>query len=110
MRHWHPFIKDVLAEMDDAGIERTVGLVMAPHYSRMSIGAYYKRVEEANAPVAIAPIERWHLLPGYLDALAQRVRSALANFPSERRRDVTVLFTAHSLPQRILDWGDPYPT
>ena len=66
MRHWHPFIKDVLAEMEADGITRTMGLVMAPHYSRMSIGAYFRRAAEAGSPIEIVPIEDWHLLPGYL--------------------------------------------
>ncbi len=108
MRHWHPYIAEALAEMATAGVRRAVGLVMAPHYSRMSVGAYYKRVEEANAPVEVARIERWHLLPGYLDALAGRVRDALERFPAEVRARVPILFTAHSLPRRILEWHDPY--
>jgi ferrochelatase len=109
MRHWHPYIRDVLAQMADEGITRAVGLAMAPHYSRMSIGAYYKKVEEAGAPIEMARIERWHLLPGYLDALAGRVRKALEKFPAEVRADVPIIFTAHSLPKRILEWHDPYP-
>ena len=109
MRHWHPFIKDVLAEMVEAGVTSAVGLVMAPHYSRMSIGAYYKRLADAGAPITIAPIERWHLLPGYLQAMTERVRAALARFPAEDRASVPVIFTAHSLPERILEWDDPYP-
>ncbi len=86
MRHWHPFIKDSLAEMADAGIARAVGLVMAPHFSRMSIGAYFQRVADANAPIEIAPIEHWHLLPGYLDALAERVRANTALTPDDQAR------------------------
>ncbi|PKN94070.1 MAG: ferrochelatase [Chloroflexi bacterium HGW-Chloroflexi-6] len=109
MRHWHPYIKDTLTEMRAAGIEKIVGLVMAPQYSRMSIGAYYKKIDEAAAPLEIAPIERWHLLPGYLDALAGRVRVALERFPAEARAEVPVIFTAHSLPERIRELGDPYP-
>ncbi|MEX0788476.1 MAG: ferrochelatase [Anaerolineales bacterium] len=109
MRHWHPYIKAALAEMLNAGLSRAVGLVMAPHYSRMSIGAYFKKVEEAQSPVEIAGIERWHLLPGYLDALADRVRDALENFSAEVRAEAAIIFTAHSLPQRILEWADPYP-
>lgn len=109
MRHWHPYIKDTLSEMCAAGIEKIVGLVMAPHYSRMSIGAYYKKVDEAAETLDIAPIERWHLLPGYLDALAGRVRAALERFPAEVRADVPIIFTAHSLPERIREWNDPYP-
>lgn len=109
MRHWHPFIKDTLAEMVAAGITSVVGLVMAPHFSQMSIAAYYKRIEEAGLPIELVRIEDWHLLPGYLDALADRVRTALEKFPAEERAETQVIYTAHSLPQRILAAGDPYP-
>lgn len=109
MRHWHPYIHEALAGMVEAGITRAVGLVMAPQYSRMSVGAYFQKVEAAGAPVEMARIERWHLLPGYVEALAGRVRDALNRFPAEVRPEVPIVFTAHSLPERILDWGDPYP-
>jgi ferrochelatase len=113
MRHWRPFIREALAEMAASGIRQAVGLVMAPHYSRMSVGAYYRQVDlalaEIAAPIEIAQIERWHLLPGYLDALAGRVCAALERFPAEHRAAASILFTAHSLPERILEWGDPYP-
>src|SRR5215207_89866 len=110
MRHWHPYIKDTLAKMHSQGIERAIGLVMAPHYSRMSIGAYYKKVEEANLPITFLRIEDWHLEPGYLDALTNRIHVAFQRFPREVHAEVPVIFTAHSLPQRILEWNDPYPT
>ncbi len=109
MRHWKPFIKDTLADMSAAGIERAVGLVMAPHYSRLSIGAYYKRLQEAGSSIQVAPVESWNLLPGYLEALAANVRAALERFPADERAGVPVIFSAHSLPERILTWGDPYP-
>lgn len=109
MRHWHPFIQDTLAEMRAQGIERTVGLVMAPHFSRMSIQAYFNKIEEANPGMQIARIHDWHLLPEYLDALVDRVQTALERFPESVRAEVPVIFTAHSLPERILQWGDPYP-
>ncbi len=109
MRHWHPFIKDALANMQAEGIEKAVGVVMAPHYSRMSIGAYYQRLEEANSPITLARIENWHLETGYINALAERVRAALERFPEEVRADIPVIFTAHSLPEKILEWDDPYP-
>ncbi len=109
MRHWHPYIKDTLAEMQAQGIEKTVGLVMAPHRSRMSIEAYFKKINEAGSPIEVAPILDWHLLPGYLDALFSRVRAALERFPVEVRPQVPVIFSAHSLPERILTWNDPYP-
>ncbi|HYH11665.1 MAG TPA: ferrochelatase [Thermomicrobiales bacterium] len=109
MRHWHPFIKDVLAEMEAAGVERAVGLVMAPHYSYMSIGAYFKRIEEAGSSIDIAPVKSWNLNPGYLDGLHDRIADALEKFPAEERGDVPIIFTAHSLPERILERNDPYP-
>jgi ferrochelatase len=108
MRHWHPFIDQALADMSAAGIEKAVGLVMAPHYSRLSIGAYIKKIQEAETDLEIEPIERWHLLPGYLDALTGRVHAALERFPVDVRDEVPVIFTAHSLPERILEWNDPY--
>jgi ferrochelatase len=109
MRHWHPFIQDTLTDMRAQGIERTVGLVMAPHFSRMSIQAYFNKIEEANSGMQIARIHDWHLLPEYLDALVDRVQTALERFPESVRAEAPVIFTAHSLPERILQWGDPYP-
>lgn len=109
MRHWHPYLKDTLAKMQAAGLERAIGLVMAPHYSRLSIGAYYKKIDEAQSPIEVARIVRWHLLPGYLDALTNRVQTALLKFPEDVRAAVPIIFSAHSLPERILDWSDPYP-
>ena len=109
MRHWRPRIRTALARFDNMGTRGVVGLVMAPHYSRMSIDLYFQQVEEARGGLEVASIQEWHLLPGYLDALAGRIREGIALFPMEVRDDVAVIFTAHSLPQRILEWGDPYP-
>ncbi len=109
MRHWHPYIKDTLAEMQAQDITRTVGLVMAPHYSRMSIEAYFKKIGEAGSSIEVAPINEWYLLPGYLDTLVGRVHAALERFPADVRSQVPVIFSAHSLPERILTWNDPYP-
>jgi len=108
MRHWHPFIKDVLAEMTEDGVTDTVSLVMAPHFSRMSIGAYFKRAADAESPVRLHEIESWKLLPGYLDALTDRISTALRKFPDNERDRVPVVYTAHSLPERIRTWDDPY--
>src|SRR5512141_3089899 len=95
MRHWHPYIKDTLADMQAQGIERAVGLVMAPHYSRMSIEAYFKKIGEAGSPIEVAPILNWHLLPGYIDALVSRVCATLERFPEEVRSQLPVIFSAH---------------
>ncbi|HEX8991564.1 MAG TPA: ferrochelatase [Anaerolineales bacterium] len=109
MRHWHPHLEDSLRRMQYEGIERAVGVVMAPQYSRMSIGAYYQRIQEANSPIEFAAIQDWHLEPGYLETLVSRIHAALQRFPAEERADVPILFTAHSLPEKIREWNDPYP-
>jgi protoporphyrin/coproporphyrin ferrochelatase len=109
MRHWKPTIGEALGRLAASGVSRAVGLVLAPHYSRMSVELYFEKVEEARAGIEVAPIREWHRLPGFLEAIADRVRSALGRFPAERRGDVPVVFTAHSLPERILEWDDPYP-
>ena len=108
MRHWRPFIKDVLAKAAAQGVRRVVALAMAPHFSRMSIGAYQTKIEEARGPIEVALVSQWFDHPKFLDAVAGRVRHGLERFPAERRDQVTVLFTAHSLPERILKDGDPY--
>jgi ferrochelatase len=109
MRHWLPTIRETLGRMSEEGVRRAVGLVMTPHFSRLSVGAYQARAAEAGAPVELAHIDDWHLLPGYLDALERLVRDALGRFPADERPGVPVIFTAHSLPRRILEWNDPYP-
>lgn len=108
MRHWHPYIKASLEQLERDGIERAVGLVMAPHYSRLSVERYMEQVAAAGTRVHVELVREWSILQGYLDALADRVREGLAKFPEPARDGVTTVFTAHSLPQRIRDWKDPY--
>lgn len=108
MRHWHPYIKDSVERIIAAGHRRLVGIVMAPHYSRLSVGAYEKKLLEAAAGrIETALVRSWGDEPRFLDAVAERVTEALARFAPPS--DVSVLFTAHSLPERILASGDPYP-
>jgi ferrochelatase len=108
MRHWKPYIRDVLAAMRDDGVERAVAIPLAPHFSQLSIGAYERAVEEARQTLAVAVVRQWHEHPAFLDAVAERVRTALPAFPADIRDQVPLLFTAHSLPRRILADGDPY--
>jgi protoporphyrin/coproporphyrin ferrochelatase len=106
-RHSTPSIEEGVRQLVAAGVSRLVGLVLAPHFSRMSIGAYADRVAKAAAEsgVDVDVIESWHLLPSYLSFLADAVRDALQHVPTGSE----VVFTAHSLPARIVDDGDPYP-
>ncbi len=99
MKHWRPRIADAAESALDAGADAIVGLVLAPHYSRLSIGGYREQLEEAVAGRAdITFVESWHLEPGFVELLADRVRGTTAH----------VVFTAHSLPARILEEDDPY--
>jgi ferrochelatase len=109
MRHWHPFIPDVLATAAAQGIRRVVAIAMAPHFSRLSIGAYQRKIDDARGSIDVTLVSHWFDHPKFLDAVAGRVRDALTRFPANDRNRVTIIFTAHSLPQRILANGDPYP-
>jgi protoporphyrin/coproporphyrin ferrochelatase len=109
MRHWHPYIGDTLERMKARGVKRAVGIAMAPHYSRLSVEAYFREVAEAGSGLEVARIDSWHLAPGYVTALAARVAAAVARLPEHLRADAPVIFTAHSLPEKIREWDDPYP-
>jgi protoporphyrin/coproporphyrin ferrochelatase len=109
MKHWHPYIAETVATMAADGVRRATAIVLAPHYSRISIGGYRKYLEQANAelatPVDVRVIERWGAEPEFIAMMATLVRDGLEPFHGE---DVTVVFTAHSLPVRIREWKDPY--
>lgn len=120
MRHWHPFIADTVKQMAADGITRAVAIALAPHDSRISIGGYIDAVEkalrmvegasESDRVIAFEYVRSWHDEPHYLDGLAARVREAIEReYAPAERDDVKVIFSAHSLPERILEWQDPYP-
>ena len=100
MKHWEPWISDAVRRALADGAERLVAVVLAPHYSGMSIGGYRDRLERAldGASPEVRFVESWHDHEPFLDVLAGRVRGS----------DAHVVFTAHSLPERILASGDPY--
>jgi protoporphyrin/coproporphyrin ferrochelatase len=113
MRHWHPYIKDVYVRLMEERPERLICICMAPQYSALSIGAYVKKVEEARAAVGgafpVSYVESWYRHPGLIHAIAENITRALEKFPTEVRSTVPIIFTAHSLPERILQMNDPYP-
>jgi protoporphyrin/coproporphyrin ferrochelatase len=99
MKHWTPRIADAVESAVSSGAEQIVGLVLAPHYSALSIAGYREQLESALAGRAeLRFVESWHDEPGFVELLADRVRDT----------DAHVVFTAHSLPARILETGDPY--
>src|SRR5919204_5689637 len=99
MKHWMPRIPEAAERALATGARTVIGLVLAPHYSSMSIAGHRQQLEEALGDRAeLLFIDSWHDEPGFVDLLADRVRGA----------DAHVVFTAHSLPARILEMRDPY--
>ena len=113
VRHWRPSIEEAYAELLDDFPERVIGLCMAPQYSSMSVGAYVKKVEEARAAIGndcpVSYVQSWHQHPKLIAAIVENVHLGLQKFPVEARGRVPILFTAHSLPERIREMKDPYP-
>jgi ferrochelatase len=105
-KHAAPFIEDAVAELADLGVERVLGVVLAPHYSGFSVGQYNERAGQAAAEAGLdyAGIDSWSAEAAFVEHQAASVRERLAGLPERTK----VVFTAHSLPERVLE-GDPYP-
>lgn len=112
MKHWHPFVKEAVQRMYEDGIRHATAIVLAPHYSRMSIGQYRQYLDQAIAdlpePMTIDLVETWHRQPEFITMMVDLVRAGLEKFPIGERDSVRVVFSAHSLPLRIRTWNDPY--
>jgi ferrochelatase len=106
-KHAAPHIEAAVETLAAGGIERLVGLTLAPQYSALSVGEYLARAAGSAATVGLAfsGIESWATEPALVEFLGAEIRSRLAGMPPNTK----VLFTAHSLPARILSNGDPYP-
>ncbi len=107
LKHATPFIEESVVEVAGLGFKRIVCLVLAPHYSTYSIGQYTDRVRVSAEPfeIEVVGIDSWAREEAFIDFLAADMKAKLAELPERTK----VLFTAHSLPQRIIDAGDPYP-
>jgi ferrochelatase len=99
MKHWHPHIDEAARRALATGADTIVGLVLAPHYSALSIAGYRDQLEQAvDGAASLEFVSSWHDDPGFVGLLADRIRGTASH----------VVFTAHSLPARILEQGDPY--
>ncbi|MBI4935031.1 MAG: ferrochelatase [Actinobacteria bacterium] len=107
LKHAEPKVEAAVDAIAVQGFRTIVGLVLAPHYSAFSVGQYLDRARAAAEPhgITVHGIESWATEPAYVTFVADDLRARLAELPA----DTKVLFTAHSLPQRIIDTGDPYP-
>jgi ferrochelatase len=114
LRHWHPFIAEAWAEVVGYAPDRVIGICMAPQYSAMTVGKYLEKLADARTDVGgggipLSTVTSWATQPGLVAGLASRIEATLRRFQEGERGDVPVLFTAHSLPERILRDHDPYP-
>lgn len=107
LKHAAPMIETAVNDLAARGFRHVIGLVLAPHYSSFSIGQYMDRTRAAAEPhgITVTSIDSWATEPAFIDFLAADLRARLSAMPENTK----VLFTAHSLPQRIIDAGDPYP-
>ena len=107
LKHAAPMIEDAVQQLATEGFTKIIALVLAPHYSSFSIGQYIGRATEAATPhgISVTGITSWATEEAFIEFLAADMSAKLASMPANTH----VLFTAHSLPQRIIDAGDPYP-
>jgi ferrochelatase len=112
-KHAPPFIEDGVRELHARGADTAIGLVLAPHFSTGSVGEYMNRARAASEELGgpqFGFVRSWHLAEGYLAFLHGAVEDALGELPAPSRAGAHVIFTAHSLPERIVaGTGDPYP-
>ena len=115
MKHWHPYIAETVEQIarDVSQFSRMIGIALAPHYSRFSIDGYIQRVREAmtksNLTLDVTFVESWNDHPLFLRSIAERMLAARDAMGAKDWQGIDVVFSAHSLPEKILQSGDPYP-
>jgi len=112
MRHWAPWLEEVVGKMIDDGIERAVSMVLAPQYSQLSVDRYHAKIADGLAMyrghIDFRNVKHFHNVPGLIQPLAARVLEGLRRSPENDPKNIHVILSAHSLPAYILDSGDPY--
>ncbi|GCD83871.1 ferrochelatase [Parageobacillus thermoglucosidasius] len=112
LKHIEPFVEDAVRQMHEDGIEEAVGIVLAPHFSTFSIQSYNERAkaeaEKLGGPV-IYTIDSWYDEPKFIDYWVEKVKEVFASMSEEERDKAVLIVSAHSLPEKIIAAGDPYP-
>lgn len=112
LKHINPFIEDAVKKMHDDGIEEAVSIVLAPHFSTFSVKSYNGRAKEEAEKLGgpnIRSIESWYQEPKFIDYWANKVKQIYEQMPQDEKENSILIVSAHSLPEKILQFGDPYP-
>lgn len=112
LKHIHPFIEDAVKDMHNAGITEAISIVLAPHYSTLSIKGYNDRVQktaEQLGGLKIDSVDHWYDEPKFIEYWVQQLQAMFEKMEEEERNNSMVVFSAHSLPEKILKAHDPYP-
>lgn len=113
LKHIQPFIEDAVHQMHADGIEEAISIVLAPHFSTFSIKSYNGRAQEEAEKLGglkIRTIESWYQEPKFIDYWAGKIKKIFDKMPEEEKADAVLIVSAHSLPEKILQFGDPYPS
>jgi protoporphyrin/coproporphyrin ferrochelatase len=109
MRNWHPYIPDTVRKMRESGINQIVAICMAPQNSRTSVGLYKQRaLAEAGDQMELQFVDQWHDHPQLVRAFAEKLKPVFEAASAQLGRRLPVVFTAHSVPSRTIEAGDPY--
>lgn len=112
LKHIEPFIEDAVKQMNQDGIEEAVSIVLAPHFSTFSVKSYNERAKEEAEKLGgpkITSVESWYKEPKFINYWANQVKQVYASMPEDERENAVLIVSAHSLPEKIIAAGDPYP-
>ena len=112
LKHIEPFIEDAVKQMHEDGIKEAISIVLAPHFSTFSIQSYNGRAKEEAEKIGgpvINGIESWYKEPKFIQYWTDQVNKILLDMTEEERNHAVFIFSAHSLPEKIISMGDPYP-
>ncbi|MGJ7035987.1 ferrochelatase [Anoxybacillus eryuanensis] len=112
LKHIEPFVEDAVRQMYEDGIEEAVSIVLAPHFSTFSVKSYNGRAKEEAARLGgpkLTCVESWYTEPKFIQYWAERVKETYASMTEREREKAVLIVSAHSLPEKIIAMGDPYP-
>ncbi|KPB04907.1 ferrochelatase [Bacillus sp. CHD6a] len=112
LKHIEPFVEDAVQQMKEDGIEEAVSIVLAPHFSTFSVKSYNGRAKEEAEKIggpSIVSVESWYDEPKFIQYWVDRVKETFGSMDEAEREKAVLIVSAHSLPEKIIQMGDPYP-